>query len=114
MLGLRLALGAIALMAVLTASVGGLAVMDFHGSEAATQIELRLGGVGDYWDALANGAREAAAQRGVELTVSDEIQPAGFATLTILLDQQPGPTHHAKNSSLELQNSYIPWMNKEP
>lgn len=88
MLGLRLALGAIALMAVLTASVGGLAVMDFHGSEAATQIELRLGGVGEYWDALANGAREAAAQRGVDLTVSDEIEPAGFATVTILGDDE--------------------------
>jgi ABC-type sugar transport system substrate-binding protein len=73
-------------MAVLTASMGGLAVMDVDGSEATIQVELRLGGVGDYWDALANGARDAAASRGVEMTVAEEIEPAGCATLTIHSD----------------------------
>jgi ABC-type sugar transport system substrate-binding protein len=84
MLGLRLALGAIALMAVLTASMGGLAVMDFDGSEETPTLELTLGGNGAYWDAVANGARAAAAQRGVQLSVLERLEPAGHATLAIV------------------------------
>lgn len=84
MLGLRLALGAIALMAVLTASIGGLAVMDFNGSEETPTLELTLGGDGAYWDAVANGAKAAAAQRGVPLSVLEGIEPDGHATLAIV------------------------------
>lgn len=60
MLGLRLALGAIALMAVLTASIGGLAVVDFAGNDETHNLALTLGGDGSYWDAVASGARAAA------------------------------------------------------
>ena len=84
MLGLRLALGAIAMMAVLTASIGGLAVMDFDGSKEAPTLELTLGGDGAYWDAVANGARAAAAQRGVQLSVLEGIEPDGHAMLAIV------------------------------
>lgn len=85
MLGLRLALGAIALMAVLTASIGGLAIVDFDGSEAETTIELQLGGVGPYWEALTQGAATAAAHRGVLLNVKKSgAEGDGQARLTIL------------------------------
>ncbi len=84
MLGLRVALGAIALMAVLTASIGGLAVMDFDGSEETLTLELTLGGDGAYWDAVANGARAAAVRRGVQLSVLEGIDPTGHATISIV------------------------------
>ena len=84
MLGLRLALGAIALMAVLTASIGGLAVVDFAGNEETPQLVLTLGGDGSYWDAVASGARVAAAQRGVQLSVSERSGADGCATLAIV------------------------------
>lgn len=84
MLGLRLALGAIALMAVLTASMGGLAIIDFDGSEETPTLELTLGGAGDYWDAVAKGAKAAAARRGVQLSVLEGIDPAGLATISIV------------------------------
>ncbi len=84
MLGLRLVLGAIALMAVLTAGIGGLAVMEFDGSREAPTLELALGGDGAYWDAVANGAKAAAAQRGVQLSVLEGIEPDGHATLAIV------------------------------
>ncbi|MBA4107094.1 MAG: hypothetical protein C0485_15220 [Pirellula sp.] len=84
MLGLRLALGAIALMAVLTASMGGLAIIDFEGSEEKPTLELTLGGAGAYWEAVANGARAAAARRGVQLSVLEGVDPAGRATISIV------------------------------
>lgn len=84
MLGLRLALGAIALMAVLTASIGGLAVVDFDGNEETVNLVLTSGGDGLYWDALANGARAAAARRGVQLSVREGVVAEGCATLSIV------------------------------
>lgn len=84
MLGLRLALGAIALMAVLTASIGGLAVVDFDGSEETVSLVLTSGGDGLYWDALANGARAAAARRGVQLSIREGVVDDGCATLSIV------------------------------
>ena len=84
MLGLRLALGAIALMAVLTASIGGLAVVDFAGNKETPQLVLTLGGDGSYWDAVARGARAAAARRGVQLSVSESVGVDGCATLAIV------------------------------
>ena len=84
MLGLRLALGAIALMAVLTASIGGLAVVDFAGNEETPQFVLTLGGEGSYWDAVVRGARAAAARRGVQLSVSESDRADGCATLAIV------------------------------
>lgn len=84
MLGLRLALGAIALMAVLTASIGGLAVVDFDGNEETVNLVLTPGGDGPYWDAVVNGARAAAARRGVQLSVSEGVAADGCATLSIV------------------------------
>jgi ABC-type sugar transport system substrate-binding protein len=84
MLGLRLVLGAIALMAVLTAGIGGLAVMDSDGRKEALSLELTLGGDGAYWDAVANGAKSAAAQHGLQLSLMEGIEPHGHATLAIV------------------------------
>lgn len=84
MLGLRLAIGSIALMAVLTASVGGLALVDFDGNETPTFVELRLGGDGPFWDAVANGAKQAAEKRGANLFVlPSESNSTGVGTLSI-------------------------------
>jgi len=79
-----LALGAIALMAVLTASIGGLAVVDFDGNEESVALVLTLGGDDLYWGAVTNGARTAAARRGVKLSVSERAAADGFATLAII------------------------------
>lgn len=84
MLGLRLALGAIALMAVLTASMGGLAIVDFDGSNEQPTLELTLGGKGAYWEAMANGARAAAAKRHAALVVGEGVSEDCQATLAIL------------------------------
>lgn len=84
MLGLRLALGAIALMAVLTASIGGLAIVDFERSSEKPTLELTLGGEGPYWDAMANGARAAAERRQAALVISEGFSEDGQATLAIL------------------------------
>lgn len=84
MLGLRLALGAIALMAVLTASMGGLAIVDFEGSDKKPTLELTLGGEGAYWEAMANGARAAANRRHAALVVGENLSEDCQATLAIL------------------------------
>ena len=83
MLGLRLALGAIALMAVMTASVGGLALFDFDSRHASAALELSLGGAGESWDALASGAQAAANRCGATLTVKSAAEPAA-ATLAVV------------------------------
>lgn len=88
MLGLRLALGAIALMAVLTASIGGLAVVDFDGNDESVALVLTLGGDDLYWDAVTNGAKAAAVRCGVKLSVSERAAADGFATLAIVGDDE--------------------------
>jgi ABC-type sugar transport system substrate-binding protein len=100
MLGLRLALGAIALTALLTASVGGLAIVDFDGRQPEVTVELLLGGVGPYWDALAEGAEAAAVDRGVKLIVRNAGAGAhGQARLTILGDHRSATCSGEPNSS---------------
>ena len=84
MLGLRLALGAIALMAVLTACMGGLAIVDFDGSNEKPTLELTLGGKGAYWEAMANGARAAAEKRQAALVIGEGVSEDCQATLAIL------------------------------
>lgn len=84
MLSLRLAFAAIALMALLTASTGVLAIVEIEGDEPQLSIDLTLGGDGPYWEAVANGARDSAAHRGVELAIRDDIEPSGRALLSIV------------------------------
>ena len=84
MLGLRLAFGAIALMAVLTASMGGLAIVDFEGSNEKPTLELTLGGEGAYWEAIANGARDAADKCQAALVIHEGVNEECQATLAIL------------------------------
>lgn len=69
MLGLRLAIGAIALMAVMTAGAGVLALIGYENSEELTAIVLQTDGCDPYWQALVAGAQAAADDHGAELTV---------------------------------------------
>ena len=69
MIGLRLALGAIAVMALMTAGMGGLAVLDYQTSATQRSMTLLAGGDSTYWRALAAGAQAAAAEQGIELTI---------------------------------------------
>ncbi|BBO32325.1 substrate-binding domain-containing protein [Lacipirellula parvula] len=70
MIGLRLALGAIAVMAVMTAGMGGLAVLDYQASATQSSMTLLAGGNSAYWHVLAAGARAAAEEQGIELTIA--------------------------------------------
>ena len=70
MLGLRLAFGAIALMAVATAGMGGLALLDDRGLTAdAPPLLLKPADDSSYWRAVAAGAEAAAIAHGVELQI---------------------------------------------
>ncbi|WP_428304793.1 substrate-binding domain-containing protein [Lacipirellula sp.] len=70
MIGLRLALGAIAVMAVMTAGMGGLAVLDYQVSAPEHSMVLLTGGHSEYWQALATGAQAAADENGVDLSIA--------------------------------------------
>lgn len=70
MIGLRLALAAIALMAVATAGIGGLAILDDRSCpDGAPPLRLIAADDSSFWRAVASGAQAAAKDRGVELQV---------------------------------------------
>ena len=69
MLGLRLMLGAIGLMGVMTAAAGALALVSSRAAAKAPAVVLQVDGVGSYWQALIGGAQDAADRIGSKLTV---------------------------------------------
>lgn len=69
MLGLRLALCAIAIMGMMTAGVGVVAVIDAQSAAEPVSVVLQVDGSNGYWKALIAGAKAAAAEHRADLVV---------------------------------------------
>jgi ABC-type sugar transport system substrate-binding protein len=86
MLGLRLAIAAIALMGVMTAGVGALALIGYETSAAPATVVFQADGNDPYWQNMIAGAQAAAADKQVELMILQDcrLPEAGTAVLSVV------------------------------
>lgn len=93
------------MMALLTAGMGGLAVLDYQASATPRDMTLLPGGNSAYWRALAAGAQTAAEEQGIELSVA--WPPAGEDRCgRLTLAGTAGYTASCGNASTEISQIF--------